>query len=283
MRKIRSAFRLALTAISTVGHFTLWQLSRPLAGFSHEKQLRWRNMWVRWWARSLGAISGMRVIVDGKPPKAPYFLVSNHLSYIDIIAFQIATDCVFIAKSEIEGWAGMGFMARHIGTIFIERTNYQDLPRVISLIEENLAAGRGIIVFPEGTSGRGDKVLPFSSALMEPAARLGIPVSHASITYRTPENELPAETAVCWWGDMALIPHLKQLLKIPRFEAGIRFGSEPICDSDRKKLSRRLWEAVSESFAPVGAPAEAFFSSLVAQRFDGVQARRTHCRPESAE
>ena len=283
MRKIRSTFRLALAVVSTVGHFSLWQLTRPVVGFSPDAQLRWRNTWVRAWARSLGAISGMRVIVDGEPPKAPYFLVSNHLSYIDIIAFSIATDCVFIAKSEIEGWGGLGFMAKHIGTIFIERTNFQDLPRVISLIEENLAAGKGIIVFPEGTSGRGDKVLPFSSALMEPAARLGIPVSHASITYRTPENEVPAETAVCWWGDMTLIPHLVQLLRIPSFEAGIRFGNEPIRDSDRKVLSRRLWQAVSESFAPVGAPAEAFFSSLVAQRFDGVQAGRTQSRPESAE
>ena len=283
MRKLRSAFRLAVVVIMTGGHFAFWQFSRLFVGSTHEKQLRWRNARVRAWGRSMGKAAGMRVFVDGKAPEPPFFLVSNHLSYIDIVTLSIVTDSVFIAKSEIEGWPFMGFIARSIGTIFIERTNYQDLPRVISLIERKLAEGRGIILFAEGTSGKGDKVLPFSSALLEPAARLGVPVCHAALTYRTPKNELPAEDAVCWWGDMTLVPHLKQLLEIPEFDAGVRFGSEPISEGDRKTLSRKLWQAVSESFVPVGAQAEAFFSLFVPQRFDRIQTRGAHRRPESTE
>jgi len=266
MRKIRSAYRLALTVILTGGHFWFWQFGRLFVGSSHSRQLRWRNKCVGAWARSLGATAGMRITVDGKPPEPPFFLVANHLSYIDIIALSMVTDCVFIAKSEIEGWPGVGFMARSIGTIFIERSNFQDIPRVISRIEQALDEGKGIILFAEGTSGKGDKVLPFSSALLEPAARLGLPVSHASITYRTPSDEVPAEQAVCWWGDMTMFPHLIELLKVQEFDAAIRFGSEPICDSDRKTLSRRLWQAVSESFVPVGVPAEAFFSRVAQER-----------------
>ncbi len=193
----------------------------------------------------------MEVSVIGEAPKLPFFLVSNHLSYMDIVALSSVTDCVFIAKSEIAGWAGVGRMARGIGTIFIERTNYQDLPRVISRIEQALAEGKGIILFAEGTSGMGDRVLPFSSALLEPAARLGVPVSYASIRYTTPPTEMPAYRAVSWWGEMTLMPHLIELLKVPAFNASIRFGSERICERDRKILSRRLWNAVSESFVPM--------------------------------
>ena len=242
MRKIRSAFRLALTAFLTVGHFAFFQFGRLFVGSSHARQLRWRNRCVRAWARSLGATAGMKITVDGKPPEAPFFLVANHLSYIDIIALSIVMDCVFIAKSEIEGWPGVGFMAKHIGTIFIERSNFQDLPRVISLIERALDEGKGIILFAEGTSGKGDKVLPFSSALLEPAARLGQPVSHASITYRTPPNELPAEEAVCWWGDMTMFPHLVATLESARVRCRDQIW-------ERTNLRQRPQDAFSTSVA----------------------------------
>jgi 1-acyl-sn-glycerol-3-phosphate acyltransferase len=244
-------FRLALAAFLTPAYFTVWQCGRLFIRRSAENELKWRNSRVGAWARALARTAGMDVSVTGEAPTAPFFLVCNHLSYMDIIALSVATDCVFVAKREIAGWPGVGRMALAIGTIFIDRANYQDLPRVISKIEQALAEGKGIILFAEGTSGQGDRVLPFSSALLEPAARLGVPVSYASIRYETPPNEMPAYQAVSWWGNMTLLPHLRQLLKVPAFTASIRFGSDQICLSDRKELSRRLWTAVSESFVPM--------------------------------
>ncbi len=250
-RQIRSTCRLALVTFLTPAYFAVWQCGRPFIGRSAESQLKWRNSRVGAWARALARTAGMDVKVTGDAPTSPFFLVCNHLSYMDIVALTVASDCVFVAKSEIAGWPGVGRMADAIGTIFIERTNYQDLPRVISRIEQALAEGKGIVLFAEGTSSKGDKVLPFSSALLEPAARLGVPVSYASIRYETPPGEMPAYKAVSWWGDMTLLPHIRELLKVPRFSASIRFGSDRICHSDRKQLSRRLWTAVSESFVPM--------------------------------
>lgn len=215
-----------------------------------------RNGIIGGWARLACGIMGLRIEARGEPPKPPFFLVSNHLSYIDVIVYATRLDCVFIAKSEVGEWPGIGRVARNVGTIFLERRNFQALPRVIGLIDQNLDDEGGVVLFAEGTSTRGEKVLPFSPALLEPAARSGYPVSYASISYRTPPGETPAELSVCWWGEMTLLPHLKELLKLSRFDAVIVFGSDAIQSNDRKVLAKSLWQAVSDQFIPVAEHAE---------------------------
>lgn len=96
--------------------------------------------------------------------------------------------------------------------------------------------------------------MPFSPALLEPAARSGYPVSYASITYKTPENEPPAHAVACWWGDMDFVPHLLKLLLVSKFEATIVFGEDAIQADDRKLLARSLWNAVNDHFIPVIEP-----------------------------
>ncbi len=114
-----------------------------------------------------------------------------------------------------------------------------------------VAGGDGIIVFAEATSSPGNTVLPFRPALLEWAARTGYPVHHASVSYRTPAGSPPAHLSVCWWGDMTLGPHLLGLCRLPRIEATIRFGADPIVERDRKLLAERLQRAVAEQFTPV--------------------------------
>jgi len=94
-------------------------------------------------------------------------------------------------------------------------------------------------------------VQPFRSSLLEAAARAGLSVSYASLSYRTPEHCAPANRAVCWWGNVPFYPHLIGLLKLPRFQAKLSFGAEPIRDTDRKILAARLHNAVSRQFEAV--------------------------------
>lgn len=252
-RVVRATFRLLAFLLATLCFQTAWLVGKSLLPVDSRARRMVRKLIFTGWSRSLAAIVGMRVHIKGKPPQPPFFLVANHLSYIDIILLAGQLECTFIAKNEIAEWPGMGWLASGIGTIFIDRKNFQDIPRVISLIDETLAKGLGVILFPEGTSTMGETIKPFSPALLEPAARAAYPVSYAAIRYTTPSNEPPAHASVCWWGDLEFVPHFLKLLMVSHFDATIVFGEEAIQADDRKLLAKALRTAVGQKFVPVVA------------------------------
>ncbi len=209
----------------------------------------WRNRMVRAWGRTMLRTMGGRVRVHGAPLE-PIFVVSNHLSYVDIVALASSLPTVFVSKSEVARWPGIGMLARASGTIFVQRENKRDLPKAAGRIADELGRGSGVVLFPEGTSGPGRQLLPFRPSLLDPAARGELEVAFAAVSYQTPEGCPPASQAVCWWGDMPFGGHVTRLLRLPYFEAEIRFGPEPLRGSDRKDLSSRLWHAVQALFEP---------------------------------
>jgi 1-acyl-sn-glycerol-3-phosphate acyltransferase len=205
----------------------------------------------RLWAAGVTRVLGVRIRVEGSAPDAPFFLVSNHLSYLDIVVYAASMPARFVAKREVRGWPGLGFLAWVAGTIFIDRESKRDAVRVLDDLSRAVGEGDGIVVFAEATSTAGARVLPFRPALLEWAARNGYPVHYASIGYRTPPGGEPAHLAVCWWGDMTFGDHLVGLARLPWIEATIRRGDAPITEHDRKRLADRLHQAVSEQFIPV--------------------------------
>jgi 1-acyl-sn-glycerol-3-phosphate acyltransferase len=251
MRKLRAVIRLIGMCLGTIPLYLLWIAGRTICLLIGESPNRVRFLAVRAWARWVARVVGMKVVVDGDPPRPPFLLVSNHLSYVDIVAYATTIDCVFIAKSEIAHWPAIGRLARSIGTIFIDRESLTDLPRVLAVTRGALASGKGIVIFAEGTTTRGDRVQPFGSSLFELPARDNLPVCYASITYRTPKAEAPASNSICWWGDAEFLPHLLDLLEVREFEAVVTFGQEPIRAINRKILAKQLWEAVNSQFTPV--------------------------------
>jgi 1-acyl-sn-glycerol-3-phosphate acyltransferase len=138
-----------------------------------------------------------------------------------------------------------------MGVIFIDRGNRRDIPRAGAQIIERINAGEGVIVFPEGTSTKGEDVLPFNSSFLEFAARTDLPVSYASITYETQPGDPPAHDMVCWWEDITFVAHMLRLFRLRRFTATITFGEEPVHNVDRKALASELRTRVRESFVPV--------------------------------
>ncbi len=250
-RVIRAMIRLIFLIAATVVLQTIWIAGKAMMP-RQSKLRRWlRKFIMTSWGRSLAIILGMRIRIEGVPPRPPFFLVANHLSYVDIFTIAAHLECTFVAKNDIAGWPGMGSLATGADTIFIDRKNFQDIPRVIRLINQSLDEGVGVVLFPEGTSTMGDQILPFSPALLEPAARAGYPVSYAAISYRTPPNEPPAHAAVCWWGDMDFAPHLLKLLLVSRFEVVVSYGEDSIHADDRKVLAKSLWRSVNDQFVPV--------------------------------
>ncbi|HEY0430028.1 MAG TPA: lysophospholipid acyltransferase family protein [Pyrinomonadaceae bacterium] len=247
MKNIRAAARFAAFSVSTLGFYLIW-----FAGaFFVPNKAFWRQIIFRSWARAFVKISGMRIEVAGRAPQPPFFLVSNHLSYVDIPALRAVAEGVFVAKGEIENWPFAGKMVGDLGMIFINRKNRRDIPRAGREIIKKLSEGEGVIIFPEGTSTKGEEVLPFNSSFLKFAAETDLPVSYAAISYRTPENELKPSETICWWDDRSLAEHMWRVFQVHEFTAIINFGDEPVQDPNRKELARKLREKVCEKFIPV--------------------------------
>ncbi len=250
MRTIRLSYRLLGLASITLFDFLLFHFGNAILFWGRPARRRWRNFMVSVWAKTLAKIMNLKVYVKGQPPQPPFFLVSNHLSYLDIIAYFTQVHCIFVAKAELAEWPFFGLLAKSANTMFIDRTNKKDIPRVIALIEQAIHASDGVIVFPESTSTKGDALLPFKSPLLEYAAEKNFPVSYATIHYRTGETDPPAYLAVCWWGDMTFGGHFLDLLKLSKIEATITFGSATVKGEDRKTIAQELWHLANEQFVP---------------------------------
>ena len=245
MTVLRTALRLPLMVATVAAFFALWALGLPFVMFSARAWARWRAFILRGICRVLLWAFGARVKVHGSPPRAPFVLVSNHQSYIDILLLASRLDAVFVSKQEVASWPVIGVLCRLMGTLFIKRESRRDLTRVLEEMNQALAQGSGIVFFPEGTSTNGREVLAFRPSLLETAIRLRQPVAYASLRYSTGEAASPAEDSVCWWGDQAFVPHLLRLVSMPGFHAELHFGPRPIESSDRKRLARELREAVA--------------------------------------
>jgi 1-acyl-sn-glycerol-3-phosphate acyltransferase len=247
MKNIRAAFRFTLFFVSTLGLYYFWLL----ANFFIPNKIYWRQIIFKLWAQSFVRISNMKIEIIGTPPKSPFFLVCNHLSYTDVPALRAVLEGIFVAKIEVESWFLAGKIVRDMGNIFINRKNRRDIPRAGQKIIEHLDEGEGVIIFPEGTSTKGEEVLPFNSSFLEFAAKTDLPVSYCSISYKTPAGEIPASEAVCWWDDTVFMEHLFRLFKVKEFTAIINFGNAPVTNPNRKALAKELHEKVTEKFIPV--------------------------------
>jgi len=247
MKYIRAALRFIVFLILTFMTYAVWFVGAYLI----PNKPYWRQLCYRNWARYFALITNMQIEVIGPVPEPPFFLVVNHLSYMDIPAIRAVVEGVFVAKAEIRGWPVAGKIISDMGQIFIDRQNRRDIPRAGAQIIAKLSDGEGVIVFPEGTSTKGEDVLPFNSSFLQFAAQTDLPVSYASLTYRTPPGGPTASEAVCWWDHTPFLTHMLRMFSLPGFTAILNFGDEPIINVDRKKLAGELRDRVRERFIPV--------------------------------
>lgn len=247
MSRLRVCRRVLAVALLTGGWSLAWLLGLCFA-LALGRGEDWRAFVFGSWARGMARALGMQIERRGQPPGEPTLLVSNHLGYADIVLIASQMRCVFLSKSEVADWPVVGLLARWMQTLFVDRGRRRDVTRVGREIRERLERGQSVVLFPEGTSTGGDAVLPFRSALLEPAARGGWPVRTAALRYETPAGWPPARDVVCWWGDASFAPHVLRLFALPGFRARIAFGSRPLVDPDRKALARSLHEEVASRF-----------------------------------
>ncbi|MDZ7363914.1 MAG: 1-acyl-sn-glycerol-3-phosphate acyltransferase [candidate division KSB1 bacterium] len=254
MRTFRLCYRLLLLVVGTIVLEVILLIGKPFLCFAAKWRIRWRNLLVQTWARMVALIVNMKVHARGRPPKPPFYLVSNHLGYFDVPAYFTQLHCIFVAKAELANWPFLGFLAKSANTLFIDRSNKKDIPRLNALIEKAIHESDGVIVFPESTSSKGSEILPFKSPLLEYPAIRQFPVSYATIHYRTGDTDPPAYLSVCWWGEMTFAGHFLELLKLSRIDATITFGPTTVRGDDRKKIAQELWDRLNRQFEPTFNP-----------------------------
>ena len=238
--RLRRATRLVLAAGWTTLCYTGWAVGALLTLLSRRAARRWNSGAIRTWTRGLMVIFGIHARVAGPVPPRPFFLVANHLSYLDILVLGSTLGATFISKHDIARWPVLGHLARVTGTIFVNRNRRRDAVRVLGEIDRAWNEGAGIVLFPEGTSSRGDRIHPLKSALLEWAVRQEQPVHAVVLRYATTDPAHPAEDAVCWWGDAPFSGHAARLLTIRRIEAHLRFSPTAIRDGNRTQMADRL-------------------------------------------
>lgn len=220
------------------------RLSRLIGPDTPERRAQWNHAS----AKLVLAALGIRLKITGTPP-ARGLLVSNHLSYLEVLVYGAALPCFLVSKAEIAGWPFFGPLARAGGTLFIDRGSRESAISVSEEIAARLKGNVPVLFFPEGTSTDGT-LLRFNSRLFIPAVDAGVPVTAAAVRY-VPEDGSP-ERNLCWFGDDEFLPHLLKSLGGPNFSAEVRFG-EPRIYSDRRTAANSTYKEVA-AMRSAGAP-----------------------------
>jgi len=249
--RVRAKLRIALLAVWTLLIYMAWMLCWPLAWVAPSAMRPVRSAIHRRWGRGLLWIVGARVRVVGQRPSPPFFLVANHLSYIDAFLLAGHVGGAFVAKADMATWPIFGWMMRNAFQVFINREDMRDAARVLGLIDDVLKNDDGVIIFPEAGCTRGEKVRQFRPALFQVPAARKMPVHCATITYRTPPGYPAAGDDVVWWRHESFNAHFQRLLRLPYFEVELCFAPEAINAPDRKQLAAQAHAAVSGVFTPV--------------------------------
>lgn len=198
-----------------------------------------REARVQQWARTMLRVLGIGLEVQGTPPASgPMLLVANHISWLDILVMHGARHCRFVAKSDIRGWPLIGTLATGGGTLYIERALRRDAVRVVHQMVHSLQAGEVLAVFPEGTTSRGEDVLPFHSNLIEAAVASGAPIQPVALQF-VEAGSGRVSLAPCYVGNETLLGSVWRTLSAEPITALVRYGV-PETAAGR---NRRAWAA----------------------------------------
>lgn len=195
-------------------------------------------------------VLGVRVNVVGSAPQSgPLLVASNHVSWLDIVVLSAVAPVSFVAKREVNGWPFFGSLARLQRTVFVDRNRRQATGGSRDEMQDRLASGDIIVLFPEGTSSDGRRVLPFKSSFFGAADIPGVLVQPVSLAYSGHRN-LPMTRRLmpsfAWFGDMDLAPHLLGALQSGPIEVTV-VCHPPLSiagETNRKVLAGHAEEAV---------------------------------------
>jgi lyso-ornithine lipid O-acyltransferase len=242
-------FRAVGRSIQLVGMFivagTELAITRPA---TREQRADWLH---RFCARALRGM-GIQITVEGTYPERGA-LISNHLSYLDIVVYAALHPCVFVSKEEIRSWPVVGWMTTMSGTVYVARGHGGSALKARKGMQEALNAGLPVVFFPEGTTSNGTGLLKFHSGLLGQVMEGGATVTAAYLHYTMDPKENAGKTVsddVCYWGDRNMLSHIFTFLGLRGVRAEVRFAERPIVFSS-DVLHRK--QAATEAHAELEA------------------------------
>jgi 1-acyl-sn-glycerol-3-phosphate acyltransferase len=212
-----------------------------------------RDRLPRFFHRVLARLLGFRIKTYGEMARdRPLLLISNHISWSDITVLSTVGDVSFIAKTQVRDWPLFGTFAVLQRSVFVERERRGKTGEQASEIATRLAAGDVMVLFAEGTTSDGNRILPFKTSLFGAASAAireagveAVTVQPVAIAY-TRLHGMPMgryhRPIASWPGDVELLPHLKAILREGAIDVEVRFG-EPVAvtaGTDRKALARTM-------------------------------------------
>jgi lyso-ornithine lipid O-acyltransferase len=248
-RKVKvRLFRSLVRSVQLAGYFVRFGgellVKRP---FTRAARADWLH---RFAAAALQGL-GIEVAVSGSFPERGA-VISNHLSYLDIVVYSATHPCVFVSKAEVASYPVLGWMTDMSGTVYVSRGHGGSAMKARAGLQAALEAKLPVVFFPEGTTSNGSGLLKFHSGLLSQVLAVGAPVTAAHVCYQLTEKNSGATVAddVCYWGDVTLVPHIFRLLGLRGLRAEVRFAEHPINFSSeaghRKRAAQEAWIAVGE-------------------------------------
>jgi 1-acyl-sn-glycerol-3-phosphate acyltransferase len=223
-------------------------------------RLRVISHWTRLFNKLLRLILRIKIIVEGRQSRLNEngnFIISNHLGYLDGVVLGSLFAVVYISKSQVKSWPLFGWMTQAAGTIFIDRRKKHKSADYISQTSKVLKSKTNVLVFPEGTSTNGERLLPFQSVHFESPLISSSSILPVSVCYtRVNDQEINPlnRDKVCWYGKMRLIEHLRDVLRLRNIEVKIIIHPKIELDSQsasfysRKQLSESLHKIISSDY-----------------------------------
>jgi lyso-ornithine lipid O-acyltransferase len=224
-----------------------FRLRRPRSGA--EGAIR-----IQTWCRRIIAAMGVAVHITGSLPQDGV-VVSNHLSYLDILLYSSIRPFVMVAKREVRSWPLLGWLTAQAGTVYVERGAPPSIyPAVNRAMAEAYCTGLPVLFFPEGTTTNGSEILPFRRGLFHSVLDNEVPLRTATLRYALEEDHAAdngnatVDDHVCWWGDAYLGPHLFRCLGLLGLRAEVHFDDAPIPGRDRFALSENAHAAITTRY-----------------------------------
>lgn len=223
---------------------------------------RYARTFPHWYHRRVCRLFGIRLTIDGEVVSGqPVLLVANHTSWLDIPVLSAVAPVSFVAKKEVGRWPFVSALARLQRTVFVDREKRSGAGDTANEMMRRLEQGDALVLFAEGTSSDGNRVLPFKTSLFaaaKPPAKFGsgpapaVLVQTLSIVY-THLHGVPFGRGdrphVGWYGDMELTSHAWALLKAGPLDVRVRVGLPQTLESfaDRKELAAKSEKEVREN------------------------------------
>lgn len=241
MRRLNAVVRL----FRLVGHLFsgLRTLRRDFGGLTDEE----RQERVQQWSAYALEVLGVELEVRGSAPVlGPVLVVSNHVSWLDILVINAARPCRFVSKADVKSWPLLGRLVEEAGTLFIEREKRRDAVRVVHHLAESLRAGDVLAVFPEGTTGDGSSVLPFHANLLQAALSAHAPVLPVALGY-VHAKDGGLHDAPTYVGDTTLVASIWRTLCARDLVARLDFGLPQLAEGrDRRAWAEALREDIRQ-------------------------------------